>query len=135
MATAVTPTNVQKMEFDVTTAEGPCRVTVVTGTLPAELVANSGTQSLSLTALVDPTLNPGQFRKATATAALAATGANLGAPATSTSAVSFSIDGVEANFDGQTGRTELRVDLTVGVSNGTAAIQRVAFQVTTLAKL
>jgi len=132
MATAVTPTNVQKMEFDVTTAEGPCRVTVVTGTLPAGLVANSGTQSLSLTALVDPTLNPGQFRKATATAALAATGANLGAP---TSAFSFSIDGVEANFDGQTGRTELRVDLTLEVSGGTAAIPRVAFQVTTLAKL
>jgi hypothetical protein len=132
MATAVTPTNVQKMEFDVTTAEGPCRVTVVTGTLPAGLVANSGTQSLSLTALVDPTLNPGQFRKATATAALAAAGANLGAP---TSAFSFSVDGVEANFDGQTGRTELRVDLTVDVSGGTAAIPRIAFQVTTLAKL
>jgi hypothetical protein len=130
MATAVTPTNVQKMEFDVTTAEGPCRVTVVTGTLPAGLVANSGTQSLSLTALVDPTLNPGQSRKATATAALAAAGANLGAP---TSAFSFSVDGVEANFDGQTGRTELRVDLTV--SGGTAAIPRIAFQVTTLAKL
>jgi hypothetical protein len=135
MATAVTPTNVQKMEFDVTTAEGPCRVTVVTGTLPAGLVANSATQSLSLTALLDPTLNPGQFRKATAMAALAATGANLGAPATPTSAVSFSIDGVEANFDGQSGRTELRVDLTVEVAVGTAAIQRVAFQVTTLAKL
>ena len=132
MATAVTPTNVQKMEFDVTTAEGSCRVTVVTGTLPAGLVANSGTQSLSLTALVDPTLNPGQFRKATATAALAAAGANLGAP---TSAFSFSVDGVEANFDGQTGRTELRVDLTVDVSGGTAAIPRIAFQVTTLAKL
>ena len=133
MATAVTPANVQKMEFDVTTAEGPCRVTVVTGILPAGLVANSGTQSLSLTALVDPTLNPGQFRKATATAALAATTAgNLGA---TTSAFSCSIDGVEANFDGQTGRTELRVDLTVEVSGGSAAIQRVAFEVTTLAKL
>ena len=68
---AVTPTGVQKMEIDVTTSEGPCRVTVVTGTLAAGLVANSGTQSVSLTALVDPTLNPGQFRKATATAALA----------------------------------------------------------------
>ena len=69
MAAAVAPTDVQKMEFDVTTAEGPCRVTVVTGMLTAGLVANSGTQSLSLTALVDPTLSPGQFRKATATAA------------------------------------------------------------------
>jgi hypothetical protein len=31
---AVTPTNLQKMEFDVTTAEGPSRVTVVTGVIP-----------------------------------------------------------------------------------------------------
>ena len=31
MATLVTPTNLQKMEFDVTTAEGASRVTIVTG--------------------------------------------------------------------------------------------------------
>jgi len=133
MAPLVTPTNVQKMEFDVTTVEGPCRVTVVTGTLSVGLVANSDSQSFSFTALVDPTLNPGQFRKATATAALAATAATLNTPPPNT--FSFSVDGVEANFDGQTGRTELRVDLTVQVSNGTAAIQRITFQVTTLAKL
>ena len=35
MATAVTPTNIQKMEFDVTTADGPSHVTVVTGILPS----------------------------------------------------------------------------------------------------
>src|SRR5215831_14694126 len=131
---AVTPTGVQKMEFDVTTSEGPCRVTVVTGTLAAGLVANSGTQSLSLTALVDPTLNPGQFRKATATAALGSTAASLN-PSSNPSNFTFSVDGVEASFDGQTGRTELRVDLTVTVSNGSAVIQKITFQVMTLAKL
>jgi len=134
MPTAVTPTDVQKMEFDVTTTEGPCRVTVVTGILAAGLAATSSTQSLSLTALVDPTLGPGQFRKATATAALASTGADLNASPTP-STFSFSVDGVEASFDGQTGRTELRVDLTVGVSSGIAAIKTIAFQVMTLAKL
>jgi hypothetical protein len=71
---AVTPTNVQKIEFDVTTAEGPSRVTVVTGIIPTGPDVSTGafsSASLSLTALVDPTLTPGQFRKATATAALA----------------------------------------------------------------
>jgi len=73
----VTPTNLQKMEFDVTTAEGPNRVTVVTGIIPdGPSITNTGgflTQNLTLTALVDPTLTSGQFRKATATAALATT--------------------------------------------------------------
>ena len=32
MTTLVTPTNLQKMEFNVTTAEGPSRVTIVTAT-------------------------------------------------------------------------------------------------------
>jgi hypothetical protein len=71
--TAVTPTNLQKMEFDPTGA--PSRITVVTGVLPAMLSVSSGSsgtfQSVSLTALVDPTLAPGKFRNATATAALA----------------------------------------------------------------
>jgi hypothetical protein len=31
---AVTPTNLQKIEFDTTTAEGPSRFTIVSGTLP-----------------------------------------------------------------------------------------------------
>ena len=37
MTTLVTPTNFQKMEFNVTTAEGPSRVTIVTGTMPIGL--------------------------------------------------------------------------------------------------
>jgi hypothetical protein len=31
MAVFVTPTNIQRLEFDVTTAEGQSRVTIVTG--------------------------------------------------------------------------------------------------------
>jgi hypothetical protein len=137
MATAVTPTNIQKMEFDVTTAEGPSRVTVVTGIIPGGPGAFSNSnsfssQSLSMTALVDPTLTPGQFRKATATAALATTAANTSA---APSSFQFSVDGVEASLDDETGRIELRVDATAGVSNGNASIQRITFQVTTLAKI
>jgi hypothetical protein len=137
MATVVTPTNIQKMEFDVTMAEGPGRVTVVTGIIPGGPAAfsnsnNFSTQSLSMTALVDPALTPGQFRKATATAALATTFANANA---APSSVQFSIEGVEASLDDESGRIELRVDATAGVSNGNASIQRITFQVTTLAKV
>jgi hypothetical protein len=41
MAIQVTPTDIQKMEFDVTTAEGPCRVTVVTGAINQSITAAS----------------------------------------------------------------------------------------------
>jgi hypothetical protein len=34
MATLMTPEKLQKIEFDVTTAEGPSRVTTVTGAIP-----------------------------------------------------------------------------------------------------
>src|SRR5262245_38030563 len=112
----VTPTNLQKMEFDVTTAEGPSRVTVVTGIIPAGpdvLVATcaASSASVSLTAMVGPTLTPEQFGKATATAALATiVGAVNGS---STFNFSFSIDNVEATLDDESGRVELRVDATV----------------------
>ena len=137
MATNVTPTNIQKMEFDVTTAEGAGRVTVVTGIIQAgpQAFSNSNsfsTQSLSITALVDPTLTAGQFRKATATAALAATSANTNA---APSSFQFSVDDVQASLDDESGRIELRVDATAGVSNGSAIIRRITFQVTTLAKI
>ena len=64
--------NLQKIEFDVTTAEGPSRVTVVTGMMQMVLTASSqgpfATQKESYKVLLDPTLTPGQFRKASAIA-------------------------------------------------------------------
>jgi len=137
MATPVTPSNIEKVEFDVTTAEGPCRVTVITGNLPAAVQAFSNSeqlisQSASVTALVDPTSAPGQFRKAAATAALASTVANATAVPSSSR---FSIDQVEATLDDESGRTEIRVDVTVAVANGNVFVSGITFQVTTLAKL
>jgi hypothetical protein len=111
---AVTPTNVQKIEFDVTTAEGPSRVTVVTGIIPTGPEAFStgafSSASLSLTALVDPTLTPGQFRKATATAALATIVGAVPGPGPSTFQFSFSIDNVEATLDDESGRDRVPGD-------------------------
>jgi hypothetical protein len=133
----VTPTNLQRMEFDVTTGGTPSRVTVVTGVIPANVSefsqgGNFATQSVSVTALVDPTLTPGQFRKATATAALATTSATENALGFN---FQFSIDDVDATLDDETGRIELRVDASVNVLNGFAAIGGIAFQVTTLSTL
>jgi hypothetical protein len=77
-------------------------------------------------------LTPGQFRHATATAALATTTRNTTAvPST----FQFSIEHGEASLDDESGQIELRVDATAAVANGNASIQRITFQVTTLAKL
>ena len=63
MVTLVEPTNVQKIEFNVTTTEGPSCVTIVTGTLPISLAAfgKPGTTSQrgSFKAVLDPALTPG----------------------------------------------------------------------------
>src|SRR4030095_13979425 len=113
MATLVTPTNLQKIEYDVTTGAGPSRVTVVTGIIPVllQVTANQLSQSGSFKALVDPQLNPGQFIKATATA-------NLNSLATkidvTPSLALWRIDEVEATFDDESRQVQLRIDATVG---------------------
>ena len=61
--------NIQKLEFDVTTAEGPCHVTVITGSLPINVQVGSTPQNVKT--LVDPTLQLGQFRKAAAVVSFA----------------------------------------------------------------
>ena len=135
MAILVTPTNLQKLEYDVTTAAGPSHVTVVTGMISANVQAGSNSnQSGSFKALVDPQLNPGQFIKATATASMNSLFFQLGV--TPGFAV-WRIDEVEATFDDESGRVQLRVDATVGSSGNNSNTQLVAigFQVTTLAKI
>jgi hypothetical protein len=70
MATLVFPMNLQKLEYNATTAEGPCRVTVVNGTMQVNLQASApaaagATERGSFKALLDPALTPGQFRSHT----------------------------------------------------------------------
>jgi hypothetical protein len=132
----LTPINLQKMEYDVTTAEGPCRVTIVCGTLQSigsvfSSSANTEFQNFSASALVDPTLTPGQFRKATAIAALASLDARTNAVPSN---YSCTIDNVAASLDDESGQIELRVDAHATSSNGGVSLSEVTFQVTTLAK-
>jgi len=76
MVTLVEPTNVQKIEFNVTTTEGPSCVTIVTGTMPISLATfgklGTTTQRGSFKAVLDPALTPGQFRRATSTVSFGA---------------------------------------------------------------
>ena len=143
MATTVTPINIQKMEYDVTTGEGASRVTIVTGTMAGiNLIAQSSgpgfaQQQGSFKAVVDPALTPGQFRKATALASVIGT-IHTTDPSLASTLVQWQwrIDEVEATLDDESGQIALRVDLNVSVQGaGTAQIDRVGFQVTTLAKL
>jgi hypothetical protein len=132
--------NLQKVEFDVTTAEGPSHVTIVTGSVSGIVTAQSqGTQdevqSGSVEALLDPQLAPGQFRKAVATASISNFG--LGQAPTVATKAQWSIDQVEATWDAGSGQIELRIDARVIDSGKGAITQTFAynFQVTTLSKL
>jgi hypothetical protein len=141
MALTMMPTNIQKMEFDVTTAEGPCRVTLVTGSISVILQAASNTGAIdnraeSLRALVDPKLTPGQFRKATATAAIAVMGENRTIGGGAPNAVArWTINEVEASLDDESGQIEIRIDVVVTAQNTAASLEKLNFQVTTLAKI
>jgi hypothetical protein len=136
MANLVIPTNLQKLEYDVTTSAGPSRVTVVSGIMPVflQVSGNQGSQSGSFKALLDPQLNPGQFMKSTATASLNNLSYSANAAVTS---AQWKIDEVEATFDDESGKIQLRIDATAqaGGSNSNSLLQAFGFQVTTLAKI
>ena len=134
----VIPNKLQKLEFNATTPEGACRVTVVTGEMQAGVQASSTgnwvNQSATIKALVDPTLTPGQFRKSTATASVSQVNANSNAFPTNTQ---WLLDDVQATYDDEAGQVQLTVDVTCSASgNGTSvSTGRILFQVTTLAKV
>jgi hypothetical protein len=140
MATLVFPRNLQKLEYNATTAEGPCRVTVVNGTIEANLQAVSPggtgtTERGSFKALLDPALTPGQFRRAIGTASLATIWWNHSGITTPVQFQWF-IDDVQASFDDEAGQVQLVVDARV-MANGPGAVTTIisiSFQVMTLAK-
>jgi hypothetical protein len=157
MATLKEPTNLQKIEFNVTTAEGPSRVTIVTGTVAIVVGVNTGTvgsssgvgpiggtsggarvdleQRDSIKVLLDPTLAPGQFRKATATASLGAITYGVSAP--SASQGRWVINDAQATFDDEAGKVQLVIDVSVEAAGDAtfANTSSLMFQVTTLAKV
>jgi len=144
MVTLVEPTNVHKIEFNVTTPEGPGRVTIVSGTLPISLAAfgkpGKTAQSGTFKALLDPTLTPGQLRAATSTVSFGAimSSASLSsAPGGVKITEQWALDNAQATFDDKAGKVQLVVDVTVRATGpGTSAqTTSLMFQVTTLAKV
>ncbi len=140
MAQIVNATNLQKLEYDVTTAEGPSHITIVTGVMLVVLAGSGGfVQQGSFETLLDPTLAPGQFRRATATVSITDWTQQTapGPPSPGPLETQLSIDQVEATLNDESGRIQLRVDASVrvGGSGGNAQINGIAFQVTTLSKL
>jgi hypothetical protein len=131
-------TNVQKIEFDVTTAEGASRVTIVTGTVetPESRIEAQGLtaaeQTVRYTLFLDPTSAPGKFRKATA---IVAAGSWNPVVNDSPGDWAWRIQNAQATFDDKAGQVQLVVDVTVSAS-GTSNIAKnfsCNFQVTTLA--
>ena len=134
MPNQAVPQKIQKVEFDVTTSEGPGRVTVVTGMLQVNLqAASQGGEAVTkqtYVALLDPLSAPGKFRKATATASLGWQ-ETAGQPVD----VQCAIEDAHATLDDETGQVRLVVDLMIAVTgvNSYSILYAVMFQVTTLA--
>lgn len=144
MVTLVEPTNVHKIEFNVTTPEGPGRVTIVTGTMPISLAAfgkpGKTSQSSTFKALLDPVLTPGQLRSATSTVSFGAimSSASLSSASGGVKITEqWALDNAQATFDDKAGQVQLVVDVTVRATGpGTSAqTTSLMFQVTTLAKV
>src|SRR5215470_13385812 len=120
MAQMIPAENIQKLEFDVTTGEGPCHVTVITGSLPINVQIGSTPQSIKT--LVDPTLAPGQFRKAAAVVSFTSLStsippsmgpdpANPGSGGFPGASINWFIDDVQATLDDESSRIVLQMDI------------------------
>jgi hypothetical protein len=130
--------NPQQIEAAVAGPDGANRLFTVTGQLNVGLnVFSQGAgqvqQKETFTVLIGPALTRQQFFSAIGTASLANTSVTLqSAPPYS---VSWSIAGIDADWDDESGQVELRVEVSVTASgqNNFAGISGLAFQVTILA--
>jgi hypothetical protein len=91
-------------------------------------------QKETFTVLIGPVLTRQQFFRAIGTASLSNTNVTLQSPPPPFS-VGWSIAGIDADWDDESGQVELRVEVAVIVSgqNNFASINGLAFQVTILA--
>jgi hypothetical protein len=136
----LTPTNLQKVEFNVTTAEGPSRVTIITGKIFPDLVVVLGGPARInqiYKVLVEPALTVAKFRKAVATAALGGISRQgiLTASSVTTGRSVWIINDAQAFFDDDAGRIQLLIDVAVIAEEEEATVTAITFQVTTLSKI
>src|SRR5580765_1176774 len=109
----------QTLQFDVPgAAPNVTRVFVTTGIAQFSLQvfgqsANQASQSDSIRLLVDPVLAPGQFRKSTAMVSFANVQHGSSTVVGEFPFSSWSIDDISSTLDDESGKVQLRFDVTV----------------------
>jgi hypothetical protein len=132
-------TNLQELEAHVS-GPGPAnRMFVVSGIGAVQLVAGAtagqvAEEQETFTLLVGPTLTSGQFVKALATASPSALVVYPYATDPGASG-QWRVTNVDADFDDESGRTELRIEAAVRVRGAGVELPGIAFQATILAAL
>jgi len=142
MAVVANVVSQQSLQFDVPgiAPAGATRVFMTTGIAQFQLAVQSpgqnfASQSTGVKLLVEPVIAPGQFRRATAVVALASLQQQDGNTPGQSSANLWQIDDVAASLDDESGKVELRFDVTVNAfGTGTStSLAAVTFQVTSIA--
>ena len=141
MPIEVPVTNKQSFEVIIQGPDGANRMIICTGILSVFFGASDNTaagtgviQKETFTALIDPELAPGEFRRAIALATFVDLSYFDNDPAQK-DGVRWAIEGAQADFDDESGKVELRVSVSLnprGVGSS-ANINGISFQVTTLA--
>lgn len=137
MSTEVQAMSIQTIEMGVSGPDDVNRMFVTNGMIKTHFVidANMSATTLSETktyaALVGPPLGGGQFRRAIAIASIK----NIYGEYLSGSRVGWEIEEVEADFDDEHDRVELRITVHLQATRATILIEDIAFQATILAKV
>ena len=131
-----TAQNVQILEVGVTGPDGANRMFITRGTIKSNYGIRNFTgitkgDSETYTVLINPALGGGQFRRAIATAAFNTTHGSF-SPGSN---VTWSIREVEADYDDESTKVELRVTIQLAATNAAMTIEDISFHVTTLAKV
>ena len=134
---AVTPNvvSLQNMEVGVAGPDGANTMFITTGLAKASLFISSGSRKENFAVHVGPSLTVGQFRRSIATASLAEIEFRDFSPP-QTDRMRWEIEDVDADFDDEANRIELRFTLEIETSSGSQTLLRtVSFTVTTLAEM
>jgi len=130
--------NLQQIEATIAGPEGANRLFTVTGQFDigfnvSSQAAGRTQQNETFTVLIGPVLTRQQFFRAIGTASLAKTEIFLQSLAPN--GFGWSINGIDADWDDESGQVELRVEVSAAVSgqNNTGRILGLAFHVTILA--
>jgi hypothetical protein len=124
----------QILETVVAGPDGANRLFTVTGSANVQIFANDDSDPVNPTCtfLVGPTLTRGQLYRAIATASVASQSVSKrGVP----SEYMVEINSVEANWDDESERVEVRVELSLSSSRANVTINQLRYWVTILARI